>query len=261
MDQREQRKAQVKKQRIILALVAAVVVIAIVIGCVSCGSCKSKSESTDVTEVKITKKETTKETTTKAVKDPKVAIMGECYVEDFEKYCKDLLPKKSLFIYKVGVLTGALIDDKFINYQGNTYTAEERAALYKPDQLFFLVGMNETENDTPQITVKHFDTMIKDIKGVNPKLKAVICSLPPVARDGLDGYGTNAQIRNYNEKIKAYCDKTDGVDYLDIRDIMEDESGKLSKEANPGDGAHWQISTTKEVAKRIKEKSDELKYK
>ena len=154
-----------------------------------------------------------------------------------------------------------MINDKYINYQGNTYTAEERVALYKPDQLFFLVGMNETENDTPQITVKHFDTMIKDIKGVSPNLKAVICSLPPVAKDGLDGYGTNAQIRNYNEKIKEYCDKTDGVDYLDIRDIMEDENGKLSKEANPGDGAHWQISTTKEVAKRIKEKSDELKYK
>ena len=36
------------------------------------------------------------------------------------------------------------------------------------------------------------------------------------------------------------------------------KAGKLSKEANPGDGAHWQISTTKKVAKRIREKSDEL---
>ena len=122
----------------------------------------------------------------------------------------------------------------------------------------FLCGMNETENDTPEITVKHFDEMNKLLRKVNPDVDVVICSLPPVAKDGLDGYGTNAQIRNYNEKIKEYCDKTNKVDYLDIRDIMEDESGKLSKEANPGDGAHWQISTTKEVAKRIKEKSDEL---
>ena len=255
---REDRAKKVMFQRVALGIFAVLVVIAIVVGI---RSCAKKDDSAKVTTVKATKAPTTKETTTKKVKEPKVAIMGECYVEDFENYCKDLLPKKTLYVYKIGVLTGALINDKYLNYQGNTYTAEERVALYKPDQLFFLVGMNETENDTPQITVKHFDTMIKDIKGVSPNLKAVICSLPPVAKDGLDGYGTNAQIRNYNEKIKAYCNKTDGVDYLDIRDIMEDENGKLSKEANPGDGAHWQISTTKEVAKRIKEKSDELKYK
>ena len=255
MGNREERVKKVKFQRLCLSILAVIVLIAIVVGI---RSCAQKSSAPETTTVKATKAPTTKETTTKKPKDVKAVIMGECYVEDFENYCKDLLPKNTLFIYKVGVLTGALIDDKFVNYQGNTYTAEERAALYKPNQLFFLVGMNETENDTPQITVKHFDTMIKDIKGVNPKLQAVICSLPPVARDGLDGYGTNAQINNYNKKIKEYCDKTDGVDYLDIRDIMTDENGKLKKESNPGDGAHWQISTTKEVAKRIKEKSDEL---
>ena len=255
---REERAKKVKLQKIALGIFAVLIIIAIIVGI---RSCAKKDSSTKTTTVKATKSQTTKETTSKKVKEPKVAIMGECYVEDFEKYCKDLLPKKTLCVYKIGVLTGALIDDKYLNYQGNTYTAEERVALYKPDQLFFLVGMNETENDTPQITVDHFNTIIKDIKGVSPNLKSVICSLPPVAKDGLDGYGTNAQIRNYNKKIKEYCDKTDGVDYLDIRDIMEDESGKLSKEANPGDGAHWQISITKEVAKRIKEKSDELKYK
>ena len=255
MGNREERVKKVKFQRLCLSILAVIVLIAIVVGI---RSCAQESSTPETTTVKATKAPTTKETTTKKPKDVKAVIMGECYVEDFENYCKDLLPKNTLFIYKVGVLTGALIDDKFVNYQGNTYTAEERAALYKPNQLFFLVGMNETENDTPQITVKHFDTMIKDIKGVSPKLQAVICSLPPVARDGLDGYGTNAQINNYNKKIKEYCDKTDGVDYLDIRDIMTDENGKLKKESNPGDGAHWQISTTKEVAKRIKEKSDEL---
>ena len=255
MTDREERAKKVRFQRICLVIVAVLVLVAIIVGI---RSCASKSDAPETTTVKVTKAQTTKETTTKKPKDVKVAIMGECYVEDFENYCKDILPKKTLFIYKIGVLTGALINDKFINYQGQSISAEERAALYKPDQLFFLVGMNETENDTPKITVDHFDTMIKDIKSVNPKLDAVICSLPPVARDGLDGYGTNAQINNYNEKIKAYCDKTDGVDYLDIRDIMTDENGKLSKEANPGDGAHWQISTTKKVAKRIREKSDEL---
>ena len=255
MTDREERAKKVRLQRIFLGIFAVLVVIAIIVGI---RACAKKSDTPETTTVIVTKAQTTKETTTKKPKDVKVAIMGECYVEDFENYCKDILPKKTLFIYKIGVLTGALINDKFINYQGQSISAEERAALYKPDQLFFLVGMNETENDTPKITVDHFDTMIKDIKSVNPKLDAVICSLPPVARDGLDGYGTNAQINNYNEKIKAYCDKTDGVDYLDIRDIMTDENGKLSKEANPGDGAHWQISTTKKVAKRIREKSDEL---
>ena len=255
MDQREERKKKVLYQRIVLVIFAIILLVALFVGV---RSCSNKSESTETTAVKATKAPTTKETTTKKPKDVNAVIIGECYVEDFENYCKDLLPKNTHYIYKIGVLTGALLDDAFINYQGNSITAIERAAMYKPNQVFFLCGMNETENDTPQITVKHFDKMNKLLRKVNPDVDIVICSLPPVAKDGLDGYGTNAQIRNYNEKIKAYCDKTDKVDYLDIRDIMEDENGKLSKEANPGDGAHWQISTTKEVAKRIKEKSDEL---
>ena len=255
MTDREERAKKVKLQRICLCILAVLVLIAIIVGIKSCAS---KSDTPDATTVKATKAPTTKETTTKKPKDVNAVIIGECYVEDFENYCKDLLPKNTHYIYKIGVLTGALLDDAFINYQGNSVTAIERAAMYKPNQVFFLVGMNETENDTPEITVKHFDEMNKLLRKVNPDVDIVICSLPPVAKDGLDGYGTNAQIRNYNEHIKEYCDKTDKVDYLDIRDIMEDEDGKLSKEANPGDGAHWQISTTKEVAKRIKEKSDEL---
>ncbi len=254
MSEREERAKKVKTQRICLVILAILVLVAIIIGVKSCGSKSDNSETAKVT----TKKETTKETTTKKPKDVNAVIIGECYVEDFKNYCKDLLPKKTHYIYKIGVLTGALLDDAFIDYGGTSVTAIERAAMYKPNQAFFLVGMNETENDTPEITVKHFDKMRKLLKKVNPDVDVVICSLPPVAKDGLDGYGTNAQISNYNEKIKEYCDKTDGVDYLNIRDVLEDENGRLKKEADPGDGAHWQVSAAKDVAKIIKKKSDEL---
>lgn len=256
-DKREERIKKVRRNRLILAAVA-VVVIVIVIACVSCGKKDDTKETAKATGAKVT---TVKETTTAKPKPRKTVIVGECYVEDFENYCKKLLPKGTEYIYKIGVLTGALLDDPFINEGGQSITALEKAASYKPDQVFFLCGMNETENDTPQITVKHYKEMRKALKSVNPNVKLIIVSLPPVARDGLDGYGTNAQINTYNEALKKYADKTDDVYYYDIRPLLEDENGRLKKEADPGDGAHWQISTTKEVAKAIKKYSDELSTK
>lgn len=256
-DKREERIKTVRRNRLILAAVAVVIVV-IIIACVSCGKKDEPKETAKATKAEVT---TVKETTTAKPKPRKTVIVGECYVEDFKNYCKDLLPKGTEYIYKIGVLTGALLDDPFINEGGQSITALEKTASYKPDQVFFLCGMNETENDTPQITVKHYKEMRKALKSVNPNVKIVIVSLPPVAKDGLDGYGTNAQIRNYNDALKKYADKTDDVYYYDIRYLLEDENGKLKKEADPGDGAHWQISTTKEVAKAIKKYSDELSTK
>ncbi len=257
IEERNARVKKVRRNRLILAAVAVVVVI-IIIACVSCGKKDDNKQETKATTAKIT---TVKETTTAKPKPRKTVIVGECYVEDFKNYCKDLLPKGTEYIYKIGVLTGALIDDPFINEGGQSITAIEKAAMYKPDQVFFLCGMNETENDTPQITVKHYKQMLKDLQSVNPKVKMILVSLPPVARDGLDGYGTNAQINTYNDALKKYADKTDNVYYYDIRPLLEDENGRLKKEANPGDGAHWNVSTTKEVAKAIKKYSDELSTK
>lgn len=256
-DKREERIKTVRRNRLILAAVV-VVVIVIIIACVSCGKKDDTKETATTTKAQVT---TPKETTTAKPKPRKTVIVGECYVEDFKNYCKSILPKGTEYIYKIGVLTGALIDDPFINEGGQSITAIEKAAMYKPDQVFFLCGMNETENDTPEITVKHYKQMLKDLQSVNPKVKMVLVSLPPVARDGLDGYGTNAQINTYNSALKKYADKTDNVYYYDIRPLLEDENGRLKKEANPGDGAHWNVSTTKEVAKAIKKYSDELSTK
>ncbi|MCR5430556.1 MAG: hypothetical protein K6E58_04940 [Eubacterium sp.] len=258
MEEKNARVKKVRKARLILAAIV-VVVIVIVIAAVSCGKKDETSkESAKATKAKVT---TVKEITTAKPKPRKTVIVGECYVEDFEKYCKDLLPKGTEYIYKIGVLTGALLEDPFINEGGQSITAIEKAAMYKPDQVFFLCGMNETENDTPQITVKHYEKMKKALQSVNKNVKMILVSLPPVAKDGLEGYGTNAQIRNYNEALKKYADKTENVYYYDIRPLLEDENGRLKKEANPGDGAHWNVSSTKEVAKAIKKYSDELSTK
>ena len=254
-DKRKEREQKVRLYRMCL-ICAALVVVLVIVAFVACG--KKDDTSKDSAKATKTVATTAKETIKPKPKNPRTVIVGECYVEDFEKYCKQYLPKHTLFIHKIGILTGALAEEPFVEYEGNSITAMERAAIYKPDRVFFLCGMNETENDTPQITVKHFDTMKKQLQSVNKNVEVVICSLPPVARDGLDGYGTNAQIRNYNKALKKYADKTKNVYYYDIRYLLEDENGKLKKEADPGDGAHWQISATKEVAKAIKKYSDEL---
>ena len=194
-------------------------------------------------------------------KDPKTVICGECYVEDFENYAKDILPKNTKYIYKIGIGTDRMLSDSCFNYQGNSVTLLERVAYENPDRVFFVIGMNETENKNPDHMVDNMNKAIKALQKMNPHIECIICSLAPVARDGMEGYGDNDEIVRYNAALKKYAQSKEDVYYLDFRSALEDENGKLKDEANPGDGAHWEVSAVKEVARIIADAVDQLNSK
>lgn len=191
-------------------------------------------------------------------KNPKTVICGECYVEDFRNYAKDILPKNTKYIYKIGIGTDRMLSDSCFQYQGSAVTLIERVAYEKPDRVFFVIGMNETENKNPDHMVDNMKKAIKVLQKVNPHVECIICSLAPVAKDGMEGYGDNSEIVRYNAALKKYAQSTDNVYYLDYRSALEDENGKLKEEADPGDGAHWEVSAVKDVAKIIADAIDQL---
>lgn len=209
------------------------------------------------TTVKQTETETKKGYTLPA--NPKIVIFGECFVEDLKKYCKKQLPKNTSFVYKIGISTYGLMNTNFVNYEGMTITALERVAYYKPDRVYMWVGLNETEDKNPKKAIKNVNEMHTLLKKINPNIEFVIMALPPLARDDLSGFGTNATIKKYNKAYKKYAKKNFNVFYYnDYLPLVTNEYGTLKSSVDAGDGAHWKVEAAKKVAKNLKKHSDKL---
>ena len=192
-------------------------------------------------------------------KNPKTVICGECFVEGMKMYANKYKPKKTRFVYKIGLSTSGMINTNYIKYGGQTITALERIAYYKPDRVFFLIGMNEAKNGSPKYTVKNYKRAYKLLKKVNPHIEVVLMALPPVGRSHGSGFASNGQINRYNRAYKAFAKKTKNVFYYgSYRRLITDGAGYLKGGANGGDGGHWSSSGTIKVVKHLKKYSKAL---
>ena len=192
-------------------------------------------------------------------KTPKVVICGECFVEGMKLYANKYRPKNSSFVYKIGISTYGLLNTNYIKYKGMTLTATERIAYYKPDRVYFLVGMNEAVNKSPSVTVKNYAKVFKLLKKVNPNIEMVLMALPPVGRNHAKGFASNSGINRYNRAYSKYAKKTKNVFYYSsYRKLITNGSGYLKGSANGGDGGHWSARSTVKVVKDLKKHSKKL---
>ena len=137
-------------------------------------------------------------------KSPKIVICGECFVEGMKIYAKKYRPKHTSFVYKIGLSTNGMLNTNYINYRGRTITAIERIAHYKPDRVYFLIGMNEAANKNPGATVRNYKKAIKLLKRINSHIEVVLMALPPVGRSHSSGFASNGSINRYNKEEKEY---------------------------------------------------------
>ncbi len=190
-------------------------------------------------------------------KNPKVVICGECFVEGIKLFANKYKPKNTHLVYKVGISTSGMLNDNYINYKGSSITALERIAYYKPDRVYFLIGMNEANNGNPGRTVKNYKKAFKLLKKINPHIEMVLMALPPVGRSHSSGFASNSKINRYNKAYKSYAKKTKNVFYYSrYRKLISDSAGYLK--ANGGDGGHWSSGGTIKVVKDLKKHSKSL---
>lgn len=192
-------------------------------------------------------------------KKPKIVICGECFVEGMKLFAKKYKPKNTKLVYKVGLSTYGLLNTNCKKYKGRTVTPLERVAYYKPDRVFFLIGMNEASNKSPSKTVKNYKKAFNLLKRVNPHIEMVLMGLPPVGRSHSSGFASNKAIKKYNKAYKKFAKKTSNVFYYgSYRKILTNGAGYLKASANGGDGGHWSAGATRKVMKHLRKYSKKL---
>ncbi len=178
-------------------------------------------------------------------------IAGECFVEGLDGYASGEL-KGFKFVHTVGVNTYTMIHSNSISYNGTLVTPLERICYYKPDRVYFLVGMNESGNGISDGAVANIKKMCKNIRKINPHAEIVLLPVAPCGRHSSANVPSLSKRLSFNKGYKKFTETKDYLYYYDYTPVLDDGQGYLKKSCDGGDGCHWTVSATVSVAKAIK---------
>ena len=119
---------------------------------------------------------------------------------------------------------------------------ENRIYKYNPTKVFIQIGTNDIEfEDSDELNEEVAQNIIKIAEGVKKnrkKSKIYIISIYPV-NNNLPGANDRHidEIKTINQKVKEYCAKTDGVEYIDDFSQLTNDEEMLDEEYTD-DGLH-----------------------
>ena len=180
-------------------------------------------------------------------KKPVVAVVGECFAQDFALYGKGILPKKTKVVYYIGINSYRLYHDSCVTYQGMHVTPLEKAAYAKPDRVYFIVGMNECKDGNVKATINNFKKMYQLLRRINSKIKVVMMAVPPTARTSRLNIPTLKKRRSWNQALKKYAENNMNFYYFDYTGVLDDGHGYLKKSVAAKDGCHWSVGGARAV--------------
>ena len=171
---------------------------------------------------------------------PKTVIIGECFAVSLEM-ARDRFPSYYRFIAKGGMTTYSILYNNDFNVDGRSVTALEKASLYNPDRLVFLVGANGAGSVNPADAGRNFVKMFRLMKRINPAIQFVILAVSPWKSDSTYGRKMPSHEKRHqiNEAYKAVAEKHRNIYYCNLTERFEDSNGDLRGQFNTGDGLHW----------------------
>jgi lysophospholipase L1-like esterase len=121
----------------------------------------------------------------------------------------------------------------------STYFADRILAPYKPSAIVMYAGDNDiAAGDSPGYVLAEFKAFVRKARAVDPGVPiAFIAIKPSMARKAL-----LPQIREANEKIRAWAATQSGVSYLDIFTPMLGKDGQPQPKWFREDGLHMNRS-------------------
>ena len=119
---------------------------------------------------------------------------------------------------------------------------DNRIYKYNPTKVFIQIGTNDIEwEDSDELNEEVYKNITKIAQGVKknrPMSEIYIISIYPVNNNLPGANGRHiSEIKDINEKLKKYCAKTDGVEYIDAFKELTGPDGMLD-EAYTEDGLH-----------------------
>ncbi|WP_240186825.1 GDSL-type esterase/lipase family protein [Pedobacter nanyangensis] len=126
----------------------------------------------------------------------------------------------------------------------------------KPKAIYLMDGINDQFRKLPhEVSVNNYRRIIRKIKQRSPKTKIYIESALPINEEMTkETYtkGRNILVPELNKKIKALAEE-EGVTYIDICPLFQDENGVLKKEFTM-DGVHLKAAAYINWVKFLKDK-------
>lgn len=126
----------------------------------------------------------------------------------------------------------------------------------KPKAIYLMDGINDQFRKLPhEVSVNNYRRIIRKIKQQSPTTKIYLESALPINEDMTkEAYtkGRNILVPELNKKLKALA-KEEGVTYIDICPLFQDENGVLKKEFTM-DGVHLKASAYIDWVKFLKDK-------
>lgn len=117
-------------------------------------------------------------------------------------------------------------------YKGKKMKLEDAISDMQVGNVFMFFGINDLGIDSPENCLKLYIEQMDKIKEKSPDVRFFIISTTYLHEDKAEVYKNlnNTNIKKFNELVKEYCDTAEGVAYLDLATLLQDENGNLKAE-------------------------------
>lgn len=137
----------------------------------------------------------------------------------------DWFPTDKIFS-DLPIVNSGIVGNKTTDILSNM---QERVYKYNPTKVFINIGTNDIEfEDSDELNEEVYQNIVKIAEGIKKhrnKCEIYIISIYPV-NNNLPGANDRhiSEIKAINNKLKEYCSKTEGIEYIDaFKELINEE--------------------------------------
>ena len=154
---------------------------------------------------------------------------------------------------QIGISHPSFEKNTFINNAGKEYTLRSYLEAHQAPVIYIALGVNGINDPSEEHYKSTFVTLIDNISEMAPNSNIVLMAIGPVDDNGsYKKTVQNAWIDKYNDFLLDTA-KEKHIFYLDIAEILKNESGQVKSEYDAGDGLHYSGSGCEAVFNYIVE--------
>ncbi len=142
------------------------------------------------------------------------------------------------FFSGVGLSVDKVFTEPLVSLNGNLLTVADALRQAEYDKVYIMLGLNELGWVYESVFADDYGRIIDVIRESHPDAVIYVQSIIPVSRwkDGSNDIYTNANVVRLQKALCRMCEEK-GVNYVNVAECMQDESGFLPGDATP-DGVH-----------------------
>ena len=140
---------------------------------------------------------------------------------------------------QIGISHPSFEKNTFVNNAGKEYTLRSYLEAHQAPVIYIALGVNGINDPSEEHYKNTFVTLIDNISEMAPNSNIVLMAIGPVDDNGTYKKTVqNSWIDKYNEFLLDTA-KEKHIFFLDITEILKNDSGQVKSEYDAGDGLHY----------------------